>query len=317
MTTYTPNYHIAKYEGTDKPDLADQYGEAMDTIDNALHAEAVSIAENANSIQTLTLNLNSTNERVKTNEGNITSIQTVVDSLPENYASVEMLNDTNTRLAAVKTDVDKNTPLVEEHVNYFAILGVTDEQSATDLHTEIDNAMKASMSNTQSIDRIYEDISKRNNYDVVSLPTLNATNLSDSLFFAVNQTKTAIKLYGHMISNGAVSINRTLVPGSMEATGENLYGLKINYDTGLRPAKTRRISYVGIAHIPSTPPFDTEISYALGIDGYIYLSPSRRGENWSVENGYYANYLQETIFLDDGDWPTTPEPTYYNLKTRQ
>lgn len=36
MATYTPNYNLDKYEGTDKPNLRDQYNSAMDKIDSAL-----------------------------------------------------------------------------------------------------------------------------------------------------------------------------------------------------------------------------------------------------------------------------------------
>ena len=36
MATYTQNYNLDKYEGTDKPNLRDQYNSAMDKIDTAL-----------------------------------------------------------------------------------------------------------------------------------------------------------------------------------------------------------------------------------------------------------------------------------------
>lgn len=38
MATYTLNYNLDKYEGTDKPNLRDQYNSAMDKIDSALKA---------------------------------------------------------------------------------------------------------------------------------------------------------------------------------------------------------------------------------------------------------------------------------------
>lgn len=43
MSTYTTNYNLDKYEGSDRPNLRDQYNAAMDKIDAALHANAVDI----------------------------------------------------------------------------------------------------------------------------------------------------------------------------------------------------------------------------------------------------------------------------------
>lgn len=43
MATYTTNYDLDKYEGTDRPNLRDQYNSAMDKIDAALHEQAVDV----------------------------------------------------------------------------------------------------------------------------------------------------------------------------------------------------------------------------------------------------------------------------------
>lgn len=43
MATYTTNYNLDKYEGTDRPNLRDQYNSAMDKIDAALTSQAVDI----------------------------------------------------------------------------------------------------------------------------------------------------------------------------------------------------------------------------------------------------------------------------------
>lgn len=37
MATYTPNYNLPKYSGTDRPNLRGQYNNAMDVIDSKLH----------------------------------------------------------------------------------------------------------------------------------------------------------------------------------------------------------------------------------------------------------------------------------------
>lgn len=47
MATYTTNYNLDKYEGSDRPNLRDQYNAAMDKIDAALQTQSVDIASAA------------------------------------------------------------------------------------------------------------------------------------------------------------------------------------------------------------------------------------------------------------------------------
>lgn len=74
MSTYTPWYHLDKYEGQDKPNLLDQYNSAMDKVDSALHqiAESGGGGSVPSDIE----------ERVNTLEENVSSIS-------EDLASVE------------------------------------------------------------------------------------------------------------------------------------------------------------------------------------------------------------------------------------
>lgn len=44
MATYTTNYNLDKYEGSDRPNLRDQYNSAMDKIDAALNSQAIDIS---------------------------------------------------------------------------------------------------------------------------------------------------------------------------------------------------------------------------------------------------------------------------------
>lgn len=52
MATYTQFYNLDKYEGTDRPNLRDQYNAAMDKIDSQLHTQAGNIASAATAAQT-------------------------------------------------------------------------------------------------------------------------------------------------------------------------------------------------------------------------------------------------------------------------
>lgn len=174
MTQYTENYRLELYEGTDKADLTDQYNVSMGILDGAMKGVVddtdASVAGIRAELATTNSNLNATNinlaaldEKVDANQtaqaatnlnfqNEIDALKTTADAVPETYATQEAL-------AALKTEVDKNTPLVEEHVNYFAGLGVTDQQSATDLHTQIDNTYQGVTSNTAAIEAIERQLS--------------------------------------------------------------------------------------------------------------------------------------------------------------
>lgn len=174
MTQYTENYRLELYEGTDKADLTDQYNVSMAILDGAMKGVVddtdASVAGIRADLATTNSNLNATNinlqaldEKVDANQtaqatanlnfqNEIDTLKTTVNAVPETYATQEAL-------AAVKAEVDENTPLVEEHGNYFAQLGVTDEESATALHTKIDNAFQATTSNTTTIEEMRAQLS--------------------------------------------------------------------------------------------------------------------------------------------------------------
>lgn len=184
MTQYTENYRLELYEGTDKADLTDQYNVSMGILDGAMKGVVddtdASVAGIRAELATTNSNLNATNinlavlnEKVDANQtdqattnlnfqNEIDTLKTTVDAVPETYATQEAL-------AAVKTEVDRNTPLVEEHGNYFAQLGVTDEESATALHTEIDNAFQGTMSNTTAIEEMRAQLSPWKQFGTVTI----------------------------------------------------------------------------------------------------------------------------------------------------
>lgn len=188
MTQYTENYRLELYEGTDKADLTDQYNVSMGILDGAMKGVVddtdASVAGIRADLATTNSNLNATNinltaldQKVDSNQtaqaatnlnfqNEIDTLKTTVDAVPGTYATQEAL-------AALKTEVDKNTPLVEEHVNYFADLGVTDEQSATDLHTQIDNTYQGLMSNTAAIEEMRAQLSPWKQFGTVTIKNKN------------------------------------------------------------------------------------------------------------------------------------------------
>lgn len=156
MTQYTENYRLELYEGTDKADLTDQYNVSMGILDEAMKGV---VNDTDASVAGIRADLATTNSNLNATNINLAALDQKVDSNQTAQATTN-LNFQN-EIDALKTTVDKNTPLVEEHVNYFAQLGVTDEESATNLHTQInqtqetaDDALAQSVENAADIAKL-------------------------------------------------------------------------------------------------------------------------------------------------------------------
>lgn len=275
---YTENYKLPQYEGTDPINLTDGYNEAMGIVDVALKADADNITSEVARLEgdlaTTNANLNATNQNAAALKRRVDYIEPLVDELPTIYATNERVSTINTvltqRINNVKTDVDKNTPLVEEHVNYFANLGVTDEESATALHTEIDQAFQGTMSNTASIKTLNDDLLYSNSFTEIGRHTvnINSTDLGEIIIYA-NPQRTAVKLNCVLTSREAVNIPLTLIPGT------SLRG----YDTGINLGKSSvqlpgSYSGLGLAVYNDAAYESTyRAALALGSDGIFYMMP--------------------------------------------
>lgn len=332
MTTYTTHYNLDKYEETDPANLADQYNSAMDKVDAQLYAEAGASSANANAITALNQQLASTNTElaaVKTDVGgnaaSITALQGGLTSLEETVAANKnaadnsfttafgeiqttnnALQQTNAELDAVKTDVDKNTPLVEEHVNYFAALGVTDDQSANDLHTQIDNTYQGVMSNTQEIKTLEEVAANNDDYIKYDCTTEGFSYLH----LAINKNNNIFKLYGQsQLSTGTATRNRTLIPG-MIINGNQYYGIKLDFPAHLPEQSTfREVSCVGLEVRGSTLTFNQiwQRGFSIGTDGNIYLYASTTQDPIQFPSPYLLIYFQCPLYLDNSPWPVPRE----------
>lgn len=270
MTSYTPNFELPEYEGTDKPDLTDQYNQALNLIDTALQDGVAERTELQNSIVTLNTNLSATNTNVSnlsakldTFDGRITANANGLQTLSGEISNVEA------NVADLQTSLGTQQTVTATHTGYFTALGVTDAQSANDLHTQIDNSYQGVMSNTQSIGDINEQVLSINE-DMQNTETFNATNLSSYLTELHNANLSQLKFSG--IYTPAAGDTWAQVP----SLGK--YGYKIKqadaiwspiYNQGTRNfvcAVMYRYSTSGLVD------FITWGSVALGSDGYWYMT---------------------------------------------
>lgn len=144
----THNLQLEKYELDDAANLADGYNNSMDKLDEFAGEQANRFPIKSEDIGDGEVNtVDIANGAVTDNK--LATAAVTTDKIANGAVTSEKLSD---NINNTLTDVATNKTLVEEHVNYFAELGVTDEQSATDLHTQIDNTYQGVMSNTQRID---------------------------------------------------------------------------------------------------------------------------------------------------------------------
>lgn len=64
MNSFTTNYNLDLYDTDDKPNLNDQYNDAMHKIDNAMHDMAGDIVTAETAVQNLTVKVDGYDDRI-------------------------------------------------------------------------------------------------------------------------------------------------------------------------------------------------------------------------------------------------------------
>ena len=103
MATYTTNYNLDKYEGTDRPNLRDQYNSAMDKIDAALYTEQQTVNSHTNSITALQAAQIAASARMDVQDQNIATANTNADN------AVAQAYDAATDASQALTQLDGNS----------------------------------------------------------------------------------------------------------------------------------------------------------------------------------------------------------------
>lgn len=149
-SSYTTNYNLDKYVGTDKPNLRDQYNAAMDKIDNAL----------------LAANTNATEAKAATQsfQGDIAAVSTAVS----NEASARQSADT-----ALAGDIAANTT---------AISNETSARQSADTALGNDIAANAAA--------IINEAGTRASEDARIIEIINAMNLSNKKIVCIGDSLT-------------------------------------------------------------------------------------------------------------------------------
>lgn len=313
MTQYTENYRLELYEGTDKADLTDQYNVSMGILDGAMKGV---VDDTDASVAGIRADLATTNSNLNATNINLAALDDKVDANQTAQATTN-LNFQN-EIDTLKTTVDKNTPLVEEHVNYFAQLGVTDVESATNLHTQInqtqetaDDALAQSVENAADIAKLSLDPKQSDhiqNARVVlnsapsgfngSMEKVYEYTLGPLLFFG-------LKFVSEPYSSTALSFNKILFddPGIFAKNGDIPCG---NVSGGVYFKKTRA------AYVNDVRPFtDMQLQngYVLVTAAATSYTPAENDSSLHV----VANFCMIVPPTTEPDNPNPPtEPITYS-----
>lgn len=184
MTTYTTNYNLDKYEGTDKPNLRDQYNSAMDKIDTELKDLADT------DVQTSTNVLNLQN-RMNTAESDITNLQSTTESHTQQISAVTStannalsLAQTNeSDIAGIETDVTNLTKRVSTNESNINNL----QNSVNEYGPKIDANTDDISDLTLQLIQLKGNITNSESYQITIDSSINGCALSGAAYIRRNK----------------------------------------------------------------------------------------------------------------------------------
>lgn len=303
MTQYTENYRLELYEGTDKADLTDQYNVSMGILDGAMKGV---VDDTDASVAGIQADLATTNSNLSATNINLAALNDKVDANQTAQATTN-LNFQN-EIDTLKTTVDKNTPLVNEHVNYFAQLGVTDVESATNLRTQMnqtqetaDDALAQSVENAADIAKLSLD-PKQSDHIQNARVVLNSapSGFNGSMEKVYEYTVGPLLFFGlkfvsEPYSSTALSFNKILFdnPGIFAKNGDIPCG---NVSGGVYFKKT------GAAYVNDVRPFtDMQLH-----NGYVLVTAAATSYTPSEDNSSLHVVANFCMIVS----PTTEPITY-------
>jgi hypothetical protein len=211
MTTYTPNYNLDKYEGTDKPNLRDQYNSAMDKIDTELKDLADT------DVQTSTNVLNLQN-RMNTAESNITNLQEIAASHTQQIANNKTTADHALSLAQTnESDIASNTTMLSTHAESLATLEsqmASTIRDLSELGTNVESVNVPIVSTVQNCDVAGSIVIRKN-------PKLHIANFG-GLLSLTNNT-------GSQVIINALTLSTEVPANFRPATDRTIMGLLMGF----------------------------------------------------------------------------------------
>lgn len=281
MTIFTSNYNLDKYEGTDKPNLRDQYNSAMDKIDAALKAlsdgdvqQATNILNLQNRMNTAETNITNLQGSVATNTQQISTIKTTAD----NALSLAQTNESD--IASVETDVTQLKTTVSDHAESLTTLESQMASTISDL-SELGGEVNAIGKNVESV-------------TIPIVTTVQNCDVSGSLVIRKN-TKLHIANFDGLITIG----NNT---GSQVTINDLTLATQV--PANFRPATDRTLSSLLTGYISVTISGVNASRFGLWspkltTDGQIIAFENNP---LVLENGQYIYFVFNQYLLFTNEW---------------
>lgn len=284
MTTYTTNYNLDKYEGTDKPNLRDQYNSAMDKIDTELKDLADT------DVQTSTNVLNLQN-RMNTAESDIIDLQTADASF------IQQISGINTSISSIDTRLGT----AESNITDLQSASETTNSNVSALTTRVSTAESKIDTNTNDISDITlqliqfkGNIANSESYQITIDSSINGCALSGVAYIRRNKYLRIANI-SHIIA-----IENT--------TGDdvNLESFKVNTTSPIieswRPINDRSIDHSSIM-LTNTNKFQS-VNVGISSDGIYNVAIDL---SYTLKNGELLVFFSMQPLLFTNGWG----PNYY------
>lgn len=275
----TANYELQKYEGTDKPNLRDQYNNTMDLLDSILKGFADEHTQQNN----LIAGLNRDVSALQTTSGENTT----------------MLKSLNTRMGTAESNIKSVQSDTIDIKTWLDELGINSQQTAQGFKADVEDVIGEAAKNEASIQYILNQF----NFIFKTDNTWTRQNIESALSAAVGSGYT----FNYFVNSNETffkpvcGLNIAFNPGTvnwMRIEELNTYGVKIG-TTSIRPTDHIRYSRVVDVVTAYKNDFDAYSNNSLILlkNGDVYWETGISTSTFNAEAKVYITLSQPFLSL--------------------
>lgn len=192
MNKYTPNYNLDLYDVDDKPNLNDQYNDAMGKIDTEIMKQAQDITTAQTAVNNLSTKVDTFEESIQKNTDDISSLETSLNGLETSTNA--SIADLTTKVETAQTTAENGVSAAHE-ANELAVQASSAAQSAQSTANQAQATANQAISSTA--------LAKLKNSTFVCVGDSYGKNTFDSMTWWPTQIKNILGT-GSTVYNGCV-----------------------------------------------------------------------------------------------------------------
>lgn len=260
----TTNYSLPTIESTALFDLVTDYNALSNATDAAL-------AQVAGLIPT---------ETITEMQGQISALQTLTGSHTSQITALQsQMSSANGNISTLQSGLE------------------TANANIGTLQTGLQTANQNITNNTNAIAAIKSNFNDYSNFSssyTKGSAIFSGASESSMLYVMKNASETIVKVYGSFSTKSSIARNQ--VPNTTWTDGSPIYGIKTNIKIINRVLTNGYLcQFVGVSQTGQNGSYTGSCSFAIGSDGYLYLSPSGDNVNSPSIVGNY--FMQIPIFI--------------------